>query len=181
MLSWLCRFVTWSDDCYSRQNNLVLDYELMDHLHKWSRTVPQSLSSVSINSWETKQATCSVMSWVTPGFQNRRGNCTLWISNLFDFWDASVVFYQKQKKIFFSNENTRNEYSICRTCSNKTIIRINNMKFYFQFQMQWPLTFVTKSVLSLRLVVMWQTMLGIRFWAPSQYKDRLIYVWRFPC
>ena len=22
---------------------------------------------------------------------------------------------------------------------------------------------------------------GILFWAPSQYKDRLIYVWRFPC
>ena len=67
----------------------------------------------------------------------------------------------------FSKENTRNENSIYRTCSNKTIIRINNMKFYFQFQMQWPLTFVTKSVLSLRLVVMWQTMLGIRSWYPS--------------
>ena len=22
---------------------------------------------------------------------------------------------------------------------------------------------------------------GLAFWAPSQYKDRLIYVWRFPC
>ena len=53
--------------------------------------------------------------------------------------------------------------------------------YYFPETEQGYLEYYGVHVLTVMdmLILMWYHQMG--FWAPSQYKDRLIYVWRFPC